>query len=891
MASSVIIIRKSMQQEKRMFRKIVLSFISIVGLFSGSVFAVGLGDIQQNSGLNQPLSAEIPLLSAGDLAEYELLASLASSKEFDKIGVERVFFLNNIKFKTIRDDNGQIVIKVSTLKPVKEPFLNFIIELNWPNGRILREYTLLLDPPVFDDSTSSTIEQAKVDAPEANNQANPEPERRRTPQQNRRPAQSEQSTFTGSSYGPVSNTDTLWSIASRARPDRSVSIHQTLVAIYRANPDAFANGNINNLLEGKVLTIPDATTIQNVPKRAALQDVVMQNREWRSGGARKIVAQGDEQGSSTNEQGDGARLSLGTENNDNNADGYGSDESELNELKDELSKTQEESATLQAENEALRARLAEILANAEQSQQESAIEVNDAELAALGQASAESENKQEPELTDESLTQDEEPILAQESETEQQSNDGIGESNEETLIPTEEQADDVEETQDSAEAQQDTAPPTIFKEKEEGFVDNLLGGGAMMWGGIGLVVILIVMGVFWRMKKRMEEDDFQDDLVASAGAGSMDTTEAFELPDVGDDMLVELDMDDDEQFSAEKTDEAFDPLGEADIYIAYGKHEQAENLLLEAIEDNPVRADIKVKLMECYAESDDQEKFEALAVEVREAVDAEEWQEQVESLRARAWGGGEESIASIEDDFDLPSTEDIFGGDDDDDELDIDFDETIEDETLLESVDEIEFASDDEDSEEFDVLEGLDDLDGGDELDEIEGLNSIDAPNDVDDIDSLDELDDEAVDELDKTFDELGLDIDDDSDIATADEDDFSIEMEDDDESDFSLDVGDDEDLAISFDEGDLDNDDELSLDSDDDFGGDFDFDESDDDDLDFDEAMGEDGDEIATKLDLARAYVDMGDSDGANEILKEVVAEGNTEQRKEAQDLIDKSS
>ena len=86
-----------MQREKRMFRKIFLPIISMVAVFSGGVFAVGLGQIEQSSGLNQPLSAQIPLLSAGDLAEYELQASLASNKQFDKVGVGRVFFLNNIK--------------------------------------------------------------------------------------------------------------------------------------------------------------------------------------------------------------------------------------------------------------------------------------------------------------------------------------------------------------------------------------------------------------------------------------------------------------------------------------------------------------------------------------------------------------------------------------------------------------------------------------------------------------------------------------------------------------------------------------------------------------------------------------------------------------------------
>ncbi|MCF6195049.1 MAG: hypothetical protein L3J46_12040, partial [Kangiellaceae bacterium] len=282
-----------------MFRKLLISILAMISLFSTGVFALGLGEIKQYSDLNQPLNAEIPLLSAGDLAEYEVLASLASSKEFEKVGVERLFFLNKIKFKTVRDKNDQIVIKVTTHGAVKEPFLNFVVELSWPNGRILREYTLLLDPPIFEETSSATIEQAHTE-PEPQASIN-RTQKRPTSAEPRAPRStfesSERQTFSGSSWGPVGNTDTLWGIATTVRPDRSVSIQQTLVAIYRANPDAFSNGNINNLRQGKVLDIPDLGIIQNVPQRAALQDVVMQNRQWRSGGARNIVSTGDSSGS------------------------------------------------------------------------------------------------------------------------------------------------------------------------------------------------------------------------------------------------------------------------------------------------------------------------------------------------------------------------------------------------------------------------------------------------------------------------------------------------------------------------------------------------------------------------------------------------------------------
>ncbi len=840
-----------MQREKRMLRKLVLSILTMLSLFSTSVFAVGLGEIKQASGLNQPLSAEIPLLSAGDLAEYEVLASLASNQEFEKVGVERIFFLNSIKFETIRDENDQIAIKVTTRTPVKEPFLNFIVELNWPNGRILREYTLLLDPPVFEENTASTIEQSSSTSPPKQttrqNQANAES---RTPRSSYTAPESRSASFTGSSYGPVSSTDTLWSIASKVRPSNSVSIHQTLVAIYRANPDAFANGNINNLLKGKVLDIPDESSIQNVPQRAALQDVVMQNRQWRSGGARNISNRGSSGSTSSDSRSGGSRLSLATENSEGDAEGYGSDAAELNQIKQELSRTQEESATLQAENDALRARLAELLEKAEKTS-EGAVNVEDAELAALAQ-NAENQQQDDASDTDEQLaTEDsealtEDTLTTEDSDSEVDNNDlATGEevANSANELAEDQASNDVEQTPSANEPAETNTPPAIFKPKptNKGIIEQILDGGAMLYAGIG-VLILIVLLVFWRMKKRMEDDEFQDDLVASAGAGSMDTTETFELPDVGDDMLVELDMDDEEPGVGENSDESFDPIGEADIYIAYGKHEQAESLLMDAIEENPIRADLKVKLMECYAETENREKFESLAEEVSEAVDSEEWVSRVDELRNKAWG--DSATAPSDDDFDLPSTEDIFG-DDDEDELDIDFGES------------------DKEAEEQDFLpDAQDDIDSVESLDDIDSLDDLgEADDSVDDLDSLDDLDDlDEIDDLD--------------DIGGFEEPKDDLQSE-----ELSLDDADDDDFSFDSDDSE-----DLSLDDD------FDFDEDSDGEIDFDESMGDEGDEIATKLDLARAYVDMGDSEGAKEILKEVIAEGNDEQKAEAQALIDKA-
>ena len=120
----------------------------VAGAFGYSTLsmALGLGEITVHSALNQPLKADIALIDVGTLTQNDLSVSLATAEEFGRAGVERVFFLNDLKFTPILHGNRQM-IRVTSRKPVNEPFLNFLVQLNQPNGRLLREYTVLIDPP------------------------------------------------------------------------------------------------------------------------------------------------------------------------------------------------------------------------------------------------------------------------------------------------------------------------------------------------------------------------------------------------------------------------------------------------------------------------------------------------------------------------------------------------------------------------------------------------------------------------------------------------------------------------------------------------------------------------------------------------------------------------
>src|SRR5471032_2984536 len=127
--------------------------------YSALAPALGLGDITLHSALNQPFSADIALVDAGGLTEGDLSVSLATADEFSRAGVERLFFLNNLKFAPILRGN-RALIRVTSSKPVNEPFLNFVVQLNQPNGLLLREYTVLIDPPGSPGIVPATDEPA-----------------------------------------------------------------------------------------------------------------------------------------------------------------------------------------------------------------------------------------------------------------------------------------------------------------------------------------------------------------------------------------------------------------------------------------------------------------------------------------------------------------------------------------------------------------------------------------------------------------------------------------------------------------------------------------------------------------------------------------------------------
>ncbi len=258
-----------------MNRKMLRFGVSALAVLPSAAIALGLGPIEVKSSLDQPLSARIPVLAAEPEQLEKLAAGLATREHFETVGVERVPVLSQLTFELIRPEGARPYIVVESKAPIREPLLDMLVEVNWPGGTLLREYSLFLDPPgrtvratpaVAASTTRSTTSSPRATAPPP--RVVPQPRRA--------------GTFSGSSYGPVEPGETLWSIAEQVRPDRSVSVQQMMLAILDANPRAFWSNNVNSLNKGAILRVPTRAEIVVRSKRDAVAEASRQWKEWQA---------------------------------------------------------------------------------------------------------------------------------------------------------------------------------------------------------------------------------------------------------------------------------------------------------------------------------------------------------------------------------------------------------------------------------------------------------------------------------------------------------------------------------------------------------------------------------------------------------------------------------
>jgi|TARA_R100000789_G_scaffold87502_1_gene84007 pilus assembly protein FimV len=902
-------------------RNLVLAIAAATALTSEMAYALGLGEVTLKSALNQPLVAEIELLDAKTLAPGEVVPVLASAEDFNRAGVDRQYFLTDLTFTPVLRPDGKSVIRVSSTKPVREPYLNFLIEVLWPSGRLLREYTLLLDPPLYSPEIAASVApQLPVATPVSRPAAAPQVASRSTSSSSTTPASQ------GGEY-KVTPNDTLWEIAERARLGGTV--HQTMLAIQDINPDAFIGNNINRMKNGQVLRLPSAEQIGRRSQAEAIQEVAQQNASWRQAAgpgapaARQLDA--TQRGSadaapSRSEQGDNLRL-VAPAAGKSTVGSDGGDGADAAALRDKLAVSEESLDSSRRENLDLKDRLNDLQGQLDKLQR--LMQLKDDQLAKLqAQLASGAEAGLDVAASPSPLVDEADNSATPVTQAAEVVPEVATEANPApSAAPQPPQSEKSEAPESDVQALAAPAAPVSAPQEPQadGYVDELMGSPVLLGvlGGSALLLLLVGLMVLSR-RNAMREAELQESLLADKSTDSFYVAQ-HEL-NSSDTESADLGASHDaDQVSADSlASTGSDPLAEADIYIAYGRFNQAAELLQNALNDEPQRSDLRLKLMEVYAELGDREGFARQEAELREiggsSAEIEQTKARYPAMAAAGFGAVAASV-SASDDLDSFSLDNLeleepapLAEQQADDDFDLSLDDLeLEDDLTDLSVTPVGGSAVERDDVNFDEM-GLDAAaqdqaadDFSFDLDEPATSSNVSLDDelagfslDLDEPSSSSTADDnlmlgladetkpassESVDELDFGLtdpdqptdmpDEFDLSLDDEP-VAEPAPETFSSELE--------VVEADLEDLSRDFNEP-LDQSPAMTT------GAVEPTPEALDDDFDF----FADTDETTTKLDLARAYIDMGDAEGARDILDEVMSEGSDNQQQEAREMLAK--
>ncbi len=559
-------------------------------------WALGLGEIHLNSALNEPLNAEIDLVAAAPDELTALRASLAPREAFTRYGIDRPPFLATLSFKVGKSSrDGRDVLQVRSTDSIPEPFVTFLVEVNWARGRLMREYTVLLDPPVYTPGERAAS-GAPVSAPTVAPSTIPAPPPRPAPQTTPRdgtqstssaPVRASRGTSSGAGLSggtyTVAEGDTLTKIVRSLKAP--ADIDQTMIAVYRANPDAFG-GNINILRRGAVLRLPGADDVAALNQSEAISEVRRQMEAWKGGagapssGHLRLVTPG---------AGGGTGTSAGTGN-----------ESAVN-----------------AENQALQARVNDLQGKLDESRR--LLEIRNNELAALqrklGSAAAPvpAPTTPAPTPTPPPVAQTPPPAATPPAAT--------------PPAPT---PPPVAQTPPPETGTPTPLPPPAAVKKptatpvaSESWLDWI----AARWWVPAAVIVALIAGLglaAWRRRQSslndfpgLDSTDVASYRETGRSTSSRGREEAFVVEESGEHPQPQLGAAAVEHFGETTSDlsksaddtmssesavnlDQGDPLAEADFHMAYGLYDQAADLVRIALEREPDRRDLRMKLLEIY---------------------------------------------------------------------------------------------------------------------------------------------------------------------------------------------------------------------------------------------------------------------------------------------------
>ena len=567
---------------------------ALIGLYGSPASALSLGRITVQSALGEPLRAEIDVPDINAEEAASLQARAASPEAFQAAGLDYNPAMANLKVTLQRRANGRAYIRLSSDRAVNDPFVDMILEASWASGRIVRDYTMLFDPPALKQAAPAAPTAPQVPAVPSNGRpaaaapaplalppARPVEVAKAAPRPAPATAAVPQKTPPAGDTMTVKAGDTAGQIAAATKPV-NVSLDQMLVAILRANPDAFLRDNVNRIKAGAILNLPSPEQAATTTDAEARQIIVAQSKDFNdyrrklAGSAPQTqVATADRtaSGSVTAQVQD---KQIATPTPDKLTLSKGSVQGQLGE--DQLAKTRsaQESASRAAEIAKNISDLSKLEAAS------STVAAGTAASAASGVSSAQAASA---------------PVVAMSTPA---AVAGVA-APASAPVPA------------PAASTPKPAAPAPLPPAEPGLMDSLMEDPLVPGGAAALVALLAALG-FYRMRQRKNNNQVDSSFLEShlkpesffgaSGGQSVDTHDSA----ANGSALV---------YSHSQLDSAddVDPVAEADVYLAYGRDLQAEEILKEALRSNPSRVAIHEKLLEIFAKRNDAKSFEDIAIQ------------------------------------------------------------------------------------------------------------------------------------------------------------------------------------------------------------------------------------------------------------------------------------
>ena len=572
------------------WRQTALAVATLFALYEPNALALSLGRITVQSALGEPLRAEVDIPDINAEEAASLKTSIASPAAFKAAGLDYSAAISSLQATLQKRPDGRSYIRLNGSNPINDPFVDVILEASWASGRIVRDYTLLFDPPNLRPSQPATFNPAQVTTPTIRT-APPAPARAPVPPVPRaaepvKPPAERTSASPGPGNGKVNVKvgDTASKIAAAVKP-ANVSLDQMLVALLRSNPMAFIGNNVNRIKAGSVMTVPTADQAATTPVSEATQIIVAQSKDFND--FRQKLADN----APTTPVAPAERKVSG------NVQTKLEDQRTTSTAPDKLTLSKGAIQKQQAEDQLAKERSASDAATRAAELSKNIQDLNTLGTATTAAASA--------------------PLAA-------------------TSVPSQPGVAAIA-------AKRPVSVPS--PQAQPGVLEGLMEDPLVPGAAIGTIALLALLGLYRsRQRKQDREQDelpphthlHAESLFADSGVQHINTQESAPVPDSAEPAISSGGSAIEFSPSQLGNTNEVDPVAEADVYLAYGRDLQAEEILKEALRNNPERLAIHQKLLELFAKRRDLKSFESIAELALAASNGQgpEW----ERMRELGWG-------------------------------------------------------------------------------------------------------------------------------------------------------------------------------------------------------------------------------------------------------------